>query len=176
MWKNWRIAHWGPFLSSRVAAKLFFTLKKGVISIQFNVLTGYYPHWKVYDPKRHNLLLVFLSSSAITGFYYVLLRFITDITGLFLRILLTFNQDPKKAPKHSYLRKNCKNWDNLKHITEYYGYYENRYYGILRNITVRNISPSRTSDWKNSKIFPRNELHCNFKFGTLDHTYLAGWE
>jgi hypothetical protein len=33
----------------------------------------------------------------ISGFYYGLFRFIMDITGLFLRILLTLEQDPKKG-------------------------------------------------------------------------------
>jgi hypothetical protein len=75
---------------------------------------------------------------SITGFYYGLLRFITDIGefyygyyGTFQRIFLTLNQDTKKASKPSYLGKPWKNRaDFITAITEYYG--------IVRSI----ISPS----------------------------------
>ncbi len=79
--------------------------------------------------------------------YYGLLRilrsFITDVTGLSLRILLTLNQDTKKSLETLTFEKNLeKSSQFITDITEYYGYYGNRYYGILRNITDRNISPA----------------------------------
>ena len=91
----------------------------------------------------------------ITGFYYGLLRilwsFITDIRGLFLRILLNLNQDPKKAPETLIFEKTLeKSRQFITDITEYYGYYGNCYYGILRNITVV-ISPPCLNAWVSFK-------------------------
>jgi hypothetical protein len=78
----------------------------------------------------------------ITGFYYGLLRilrilrsYITDITGLFLRIFLTLNQNPEKAPKTLIFEKNPgKSSRFITDITEYYGYYGNRYYRMLKKL------------------------------------------
>ncbi len=58
--------------------------------------------------------------------YYGLLRilwvFITDITGLFLRFLLTLNQDPQKAPKTLIFEKTLEKLSRfITDITEYYG-------------------------------------------------------
>ncbi len=80
------------------------------------------------------------------GFYCSLLRilrsFITDITGLFLRILLTLNQDTKKASKPSYLRKP---WNDLlrilrilPNIADITEIAITEYYRILRSV----ISPT----------------------------------
>ncbi len=85
----------------------------------------------------------------ITGFYYGLLRFITDITefyygyyGIFLRIILTLKQDPKKAPETLIFEKTLEKASRfITDIMENYRYYGNRCYEILWNITVRNISP-----------------------------------
>ncbi len=61
----------------------------------------------------------------IAGIYYGLLWNITD-TGLFVKDLLTLDQNPrKKLPGPSYLKKKKKNKENLAQfimdITEYYG-------------------------------------------------------
>ncbi len=62
--------------------------------------------------------------------------------GLSFRILLTLNQDTKKSLETPTFEKTLEKSSRfITDITEYYGYYGNRYYGILRNITVRNISP-----------------------------------
>ncbi len=73
----------------------------------------------------------------ITGFYYGLLRFITDITefyygyyGTFLKDFIDSEPRPQKSPQNPHI------WEKHGKIEPiYYGYY-----GILRNITVRNIS------------------------------------
>ena len=85
----------------------------------------------------------------ITGFYYGILRFITDITEFYYGYYGTFLKDfvdsgprpSKKARKALIFGENQeKSGQFITDITEYYGYYGNGYYGILRNITVRNIS------------------------------------
>ncbi len=71
----------------------------------------------------------------IAGVYYGLLWFITDITGLFLKILLTLDQDPQNRTPNPYI------WGNPgKTGPIHYGYYG--HYVLLQNITVCKISPS----------------------------------
>ncbi len=77
--------------------------------------------------------------------YGFLLRFITfyyGYYGTFLKDLLTLNQDTKKKkPRNPTFAKTLEKSSRfITDIAEYYGYYGNRCYGILRNITVRNIS------------------------------------
>ncbi len=69
------------------------------------------------------------------GFYYGILQDITDITGLFIKDLLTLDQNPEKAPWTLIFEESKEN--SAQFISEYYG--------ILRNITVRNISPALNS-------------------------------
>ncbi len=83
----------------------------------------------------------------ITGFYYGLLRFITDITefyygyyGTFLKDSIDSEPRPQKTPETLIVEKTLEKSSRfITDITEYYRYYGNRYYGILQNITV--ISP-----------------------------------
>ncbi len=87
------------------------------------------------------------------SYYMFLLRFITvyyGYYGVLLRILRDFpwgfywlwTETPQKAPETLIFEKNLEKSSRfIMDITEYYGYYGNCCYEILRNIPVRNISP-----------------------------------
>ncbi len=89
------------------------------------------------------------------GLLLILRSFMTDITGLFLSILLTLNQDTKKASKPSHLRKPWKNRADLlrilRNITDITEIAITEYYGILWNITVY-ISPALVNMHKRVKM------------------------
>jgi hypothetical protein len=80
-----------PFIASPLEIK---SLMGKCVNVRFtNICRGgrYYGNGKF-------LLRVFIT--VYYGLLRILRSFIADITGLFLRILLTLNQDPKKSPRN----------------------------------------------------------------------------
>ncbi len=84
----------------------------------------------------------------IKGFYFGLLRFITENYGVLLRILRfiywPWTKTPKKPPKRSYLGKTWKNRADfflqiLRNITDITEIAITEYYGILRSVISHQI-------------------------------------
>ncbi len=146
--KNGENSHSGPVPKRRSSAKkkshpLETTLSSiiGTYVMFFNFILFLIYSWRLailrggYYGNGKFLLRDFITV------YYGLWRILrgTDITGLFLRFLLTWNP---KSPRNSNI------WKNPGKIEPIYY----RYYGILRilqkslswNLTVRNISPGNT--------------------------------